>query len=171
MCCGWCFQHGQIALFCNSCCAPKSRPTTWARTQRPHCSSSPIAIGWPRLSEWGLYELLLTALTEAATARFGAEVRDWLNGLRREAITDRNALLARRHVELATRVLCREHGLRLCFILDEFDASYRTLSPAALANLRAVRDADRYSRVLCLDAAGPPRTAASTRATVKVSMS
>jgi DNA-binding winged helix-turn-helix (wHTH) protein len=97
------------------------------------------------LSEWGLYELLLTALTEAAAGQLGVELRDWLNGLRREAIIERNALLARRHVELATRALCREHGLRLCFILDEFDAAYKALPPAALANLRALRDADKYS--------------------------
>lgn len=96
------------------------------------------------LSEWGLYELMLTSLTEAAAARPGAELRDWLNRLRREAITERNALLARRHVELATRALCQEHDLRLCFIFDEFDATYKSLPAAALANLRALRDADKY---------------------------
>ena len=96
-------------------------------------------------SEWGLYELMLTSLTEAAAGRLDPALRDWLNDLRREAITGGSPLLARRHVELATRVLCREHGLRLCFIFDEFDAGYKTLPPGALANLRALRDADKYS--------------------------
>lgn len=96
------------------------------------------------ISEWGLYELMLTSLTEAAAGRLDPTLRDWLNNLRRETITSGNPLLARRHVELATRVLCREHGLRLCFIFDEFDAAYKTLPPGALANLRALRDADRY---------------------------
>jgi hypothetical protein len=95
-------------------------------------------------SEWGLYELILTALTEATSGLLGADVRDWLNGLRRDVITQPSALLARRHVELAAHALCRERGLRLCFILDEFDATYRSLPSAALANLRALRDADRY---------------------------
>ena len=95
-------------------------------------------------NDWGLYELLLTALTEGVGARVPEPVRDWLNTLRREAITEHHALVAQRHLELATRTLCREHGLRLCFILDEFDESYRTLPAAALANLRALRDADRY---------------------------
>ena len=107
--------------------------------------------------EWGLYELLLTALTETASGRLGPTVRDWLNDLRiktilggdgrqeREKITKRDALLARRHVELATRVLIREHGVKLCFVFDEFDDAYRTLPASALANLRALRDADRYS--------------------------
>lgn len=109
------------------------------------------------VSEWGLYELLLTTLTETAGERLDPAVRDWLNDLRREAIiggddhrvqdtiTKRDALLARRHVELATRVLIREHGVKLCFVLDEFDDAYRTLPASALANLRALRDADRYS--------------------------
>ncbi len=96
-------------------------------------------------SEWGLYELLLTSLTEEAGERLDADVRDWLNNLRREAITGASALLARRHVELATRVLCREHGLSLYIIFDEFDELYRSLPASALANLRALRDADKYS--------------------------
>lgn len=95
-------------------------------------------------SDWGLYELLLTALIEGVGNRIPADAREWLNALRAEAITRRDALLAQRHLELATRTLCREHGLRLCFILDEFDESYRTLPAAALANLRALRDNDRY---------------------------
>lgn len=97
------------------------------------------------VSEWGLYELLLTALTEAISIQADPTLRDWLNNLRREVITGGNALLARRHVEWATRVLCREHGIRLSFILDEFDEAYRALPASALANLRALRDADRYS--------------------------
>lgn len=96
-----------------------------------------------QVSEWGLYELMLTALTETASAQ--PATRDWLNDLRREVIIRRNGLLARRHVELAARVLCREHGRRLCFVFDEFDEAYSTLPSAALANLRALRDADRYN--------------------------
>lgn len=97
------------------------------------------------ISEWGVYELMLTTLTETAAARSDDGLRDWLNGLRREAITERSALLAQRHMELATRSLCREYGLRLCFVLDEFDSAYGGLPPGTLANLRALRDADRYS--------------------------
>lgn len=95
-------------------------------------------------SEWGLYELMLTSLTEAATEHPDPASRGWLNDLRKETITTASPLLARRHVELATRRLCREHGLRLCFVFDEFDAMYKSLPAAALANLRALRDADKY---------------------------
>jgi len=97
------------------------------------------------ISEWGLYELLLTSLTEAVGDRLDPALRNWFNDLHREAIISSNALLARRYVELMARVLCREHGLKLCFIFDEFDEIYGIVPPSALANLRALRDADRYS--------------------------
>jgi hypothetical protein len=93
-------------------------------------------------SEWGLFELLLTAVIEATTE---TTLRESLNAMRREVITTRNGLLARRHVELTAHVLCAEQGRRLCLIFDEFDEAYRTLPPAALANLRALRDAHRYN--------------------------
>ncbi|MFM7171961.1 MAG: hypothetical protein ACKO4U_02865, partial [Caldilinea sp.] len=97
------------------------------------------------VSEWGLYELLLTALIEAASGQLEAGVVDWLGGLRREVILSENALLARRYVELATQVLCRQHALRLCLVCDEFDECYRSLPSSGLHNLRSLRDADRYS--------------------------
>lgn len=97
------------------------------------------------VSEWGWYELLLTALTEAACGRLGAGVGDWLGGLQKEVILSENALLARRYVELATRVLCRKHAVRICLVCDEFDECYRSLPPSGLNTLRFLRDADRYS--------------------------
>lgn len=97
------------------------------------------------ISEWGLHELILTALVEAVgTQREVDTVRQQLNQLRREAIIESNALLAQRHVELAVRMVCQEHGLRLCLLLDEFDESFHTLSVQTLASLRALRDANKY---------------------------
>jgi DNA-binding winged helix-turn-helix (wHTH) protein len=97
------------------------------------------------VSEWGFYELLLTALIEAcgrldATAPLRAD----FNMLRREVIIDREPLLARRYVELAVHMFCKEQGQTICFFLDEFDESYRALPALALANLRALRDANKY---------------------------
>lgn len=97
------------------------------------------------VSEWGLYELLLTTLTEASGQYPGTQVlRDTLNHLRYEVITGNNALLARRHTELAVQMVCQEQGFRLCLILDEFDACYRALPASALANLRALRDTHKF---------------------------
>lgn len=97
------------------------------------------------VSAWGLHELLLTALTETVPNDFSLELRHWLNDLRREAISCSSPLLAKRHLELATRVLTYQYGLRLCFMLDEFDLAYRSLPANALVGLRALRDACRYS--------------------------
>jgi DNA-binding winged helix-turn-helix (wHTH) protein len=97
------------------------------------------------VSEWGFYELLLTALIEASGQHpAAAELRDMLNSLRAEAIRGRDALLARRQAELAAQILCREQNLTVCLLLDEFDEAYRRLPAAALANLRALRDANKY---------------------------
>ncbi|MCS7055835.1 MAG: winged helix-turn-helix domain-containing protein [Thermoflexales bacterium] len=94
------------------------------------------------ISEWGFFELILTAMVEACGQHADLHgLRNELNALRREVIiSSGNALLARRHVELAALMLCRERGFRLCVILDEFDEAYRALPPLALANLRALRD-------------------------------
>ena len=98
------------------------------------------------ISDWGLfYTLILTSLAKYASIWPDGEMRSWLDGLCREVLIEHNASLAQWYVGLATRALCREHEIKLCFIFDEFDGAYRTLPAPALANLRALRDADRYS--------------------------
>jgi len=93
------------------------------------------------VSEWGFFELLLTALVEACGQHPELHhLRNELNVLRREVVISHEALLARRHLELAALMICRERGFRLCIILDEFDEAYRALPALALANLRALRD-------------------------------
>lgn len=97
------------------------------------------------LSEWGVYELLLTSLVEASgQLDVTRSLRNELTALRREIIHSVNPLLARRQLELAAHILCQEQKVTLCFLLDEFDACYRSLPPMALANLRALRDAHKY---------------------------
>lgn len=96
-------------------------------------------------SEWGFYELVLTALIEACGQHpTSAGMRTEINALRHEIILSNHAILARRHGELAAHMLCQERGLRLCLVLDEFDDLYRNLPPPALLNLRALRDAHKY---------------------------
>ncbi|MBX3015290.1 MAG: winged helix-turn-helix transcriptional regulator [Caldilineaceae bacterium] len=96
-------------------------------------------------SAWGLHELLLTGLLEASIDHPIARAqREALTQLRREAIVERNKLLAQRNVELALQIFCQELKLQVCFILDEFDEAYRSLSPRSLASLRALRDHHKY---------------------------
>lgn len=93
------------------------------------------------ISEWGLYELILTALAETVDG----STRQPLLDLREQAIIEHNALLAQRNVEMAMRLLCREEGYKIALILDEFDQSYRTLNGQTLENLRALRDRNKYA--------------------------
>lgn len=97
------------------------------------------------VSEWGFYELLLTVITEATSEHPSISLlRSELNTLRREVITSRDGVLARRHAELALHLLCRQHNLTVGIIFDEFDETYQKLPPLALANLRALRDMHKY---------------------------
>lgn len=109
-----------------------------AATLFAYCDCNRLA----EISEWGFFELILTAMVEACGQQPDLHgLRNELNALRREVITGGgNALLARRHTELAALMLCRERGFRLCVIFDEFDEAYRVLPSLALANLRALRD-------------------------------
>lgn len=109
------------------------------------------------VSDWGLYELLLTTLVEGCGERPRYEnMRAQLNALRAEAITSRSAHLALRHLELALRIAIRENDLRLCFLLDEFDEAYQSLPELALDNLRALRDAHKYRLCYVLFLRQPP---------------
>ncbi|MEM7128775.1 MAG: winged helix-turn-helix domain-containing protein [Chloroflexota bacterium] len=97
------------------------------------------------LSPWGLYELLLTSIFESASER--ETLRPYcerLLPLRRETIMERSHLLAQRNLELVLRMFCQECGVTVAFILDEFDESYRGLPSQALANLRGLRDGNKY---------------------------
>lgn len=96
-------------------------------------------------SPWGLYELLLTAFLEKASDI--DELRplcEQLLPLRTESIIQKDALLAQRNLELTIRMFCVEHKVKFAVILDEFDTCYRTLPPQVMANLLAIRDANKY---------------------------
>ncbi len=97
-----------------------------------------------QISEWGLYEIMLTGLLESASERDAApDLCAELSKLRAESVVAQNALLAQRNLEWAAQLASRRWVL--CIILDEFDETFRALPPQALANLRALRDRNRYS--------------------------
>lgn len=97
-----------------------------------------------QLSEWGLYELLLTAIVEGSDQRqraipHRAEINTWRETV---ILNKEHNLLALRMLELAARVLITD-GMKLCFVLDEFDEAYRRLPAQAMAKLRALRDQNK----------------------------
>jgi len=60
-------------------------------------------------------------------------------------------------------MLCTELGLRLCLIFDEFDECYGNLPGQTLANLRALRDANKYRLSYILFDARPSGPTPPTR--------
>ncbi len=99
-------------------------------------------------NEWGLFEMMLTALVEGSDQRpRSRNYQKQLNDLREPVILRENALLANRHLELAARSLIKEAGMKLCYVMDEFDETYRRFPALALAKLRALRD--QYKNRLC----------------------
>lgn len=98
-----------------------------------------------KINHWYLYEMLLTGIIESCGQLPKTRARRVeFNNLREPVIVYKdNALLALRHLELAVAILTQDLGMRVCFLLDEFDEMFRKLKPAALANLRGIRDANK----------------------------
>jgi DNA-binding winged helix-turn-helix (wHTH) protein len=105
------------------------------------------------VSEWGLCELMLTALVEGCNLRpHTVALQPEINNLRLDVIMKQNALLAQRHLELAVDILVTRANLQLYFLLSEFDELFKSLPDLVLNHLRAVRDAHKYTVnfALCL---------------------
>lgn len=41
-------------------------------------------------------------------------------------------------------MLCQSYNIKLCFLFDEFDETYKTMPREVFAQLRAIRDANKY---------------------------
>jgi hypothetical protein len=105
------------------------------------------------VSEWGLCELMLTALVEGCNLRpQTVALQPEINNLRLDVIMKQNALLAQRHLELAVDILVTRANLQIYFLLSEFDELFKSLPDLVLNHLRAVRDAHKYTVnfALCL---------------------
>ena len=97
------------------------------------------------LSALGLFEILLTSLTEAC-ARVEAlkPLLPQAVEMRNQVIIQGNGLLARRSVELLAPMMVQAAGTAVVFLLDEFDGIYKAVPATVLANLRALRDSVKY---------------------------
>lgn len=95
---------------------------------------------------WAFYELLLSSIVlELLNHNAGEDLRNDLMALNTKVIKKKDPLLALRSFEMVVNQLCQgETGIKLCFLLDEFDETYRTLAPDTFSQLRAVRDANKY---------------------------
>lgn len=100
-----------------------------------------------RNEAWAFYELMLSSIVMEANRHENNAFKTQLLDLNAQVIQNRDPLFALRFFEMAVSRLCHEFGLKLCFMLDEFDETYKDLTHETFAQLRAVRDANK-SRVL-----------------------
>ncbi|RPJ24203.1 MAG: hypothetical protein EHM33_18605 [Chloroflexi bacterium] len=92
---------------------------------------------------WAFYELMLSSIVLELNKHETDTIRAELVDLDAKVIQSRDPMLALRFFELAANRLCQGLGLRLCFMLDEFDEAYKNFSHEMFSQLRAVRDANK----------------------------
>jgi hypothetical protein len=101
-------------------------------------------------NDWGFsfFELLLNTVLLACNRCEQTDeiekIKIALATLDSEVIESRDALKAHRLFEMAVNMLSQSYGIKLCFLLDEFDETYQILPRELFAHLRAIRDANKY---------------------------
>lgn len=93
---------------------------------------------------WAFYELLISSiLLDVHNHGDTGTLEIELTKLDADIIQKRDPLLALRYFELIIIKLCQVQELKICFLLDEFDESYKTLPREIFLQLRGVRDANK----------------------------
>jgi hypothetical protein len=103
-------------------------------------------------SDWGFrfYELLLNTVLLACNRYSDSEIenveklKEELAELDAQVIESKDALMAHRLFEMAVSMICHTYGIKICFLFDEFDEIYQTMPKEVFAQLRAIRDANKY---------------------------
>lgn len=101
-------------------------------------------------NDWGFlfYELLLHTVLLASNRCKSMENIDALKtelaSLDSQVIESKDALKAHRFFEMAINMLCQSYNIKLCFLFDEFDETYQKMPREVFAQLRAIRDANKY---------------------------
>lgn len=113
-----------------------------------------VRVDMNRISQEGnwsfqFYELLLHSVLLTCNKNRHMEnideITKELADLDAQVITGKDELMAHRYLEMAIHRLCQVHNIKLCFLFDEFDDTYRTHMPIGVfAQLRAIRDANKY---------------------------
>lgn len=115
----------------------------------------------PVMDNWGFYffELLLSSIVLCCIGRrdVDADILNELVELDSALLKERDVLSALRYFEWEVGKLCQKYGIRLCFIFDEFDSAYGKMPPEIFAQLRAVRDSNKYQLLYVLFLRLPPQ--------------
>lgn len=96
-------------------------------------------------SLWGLWELILHQLL-LSLMDHGADdaAIQAIDNLHQRSTDPSTRHLALRYVDRAIRMVCRQLGLRVVFLIDEFDTLCRMLPARGFSALRALRDDHKY---------------------------
>jgi hypothetical protein len=98
-------------------------------------------------SAWGFYELMLHRVLQTAETLDPAW-RARLEPLYERAISDEDKRLTRRYLErMVSALRGAPHHYRLVFLMDEFDAVFRSVEAPLFSGLRALRDDHKYNLV------------------------
>lgn len=97
---------------------------------------------------FSFYELLIHSLLIASNRYNATEEIESLKmdlaALDAQVIQSKDALMAQRFFEMAINMICQSYNIQVCFLFDEFDEIYKTLSQEVFSQLRAIRDANKY---------------------------
>ncbi|MBK8780916.1 MAG: hypothetical protein IPO22_03780 [Anaerolineales bacterium] len=101
-------------------------------------------------NDWSFqfYELLLHTLLLTCNRCLNMEKIESLKvdlaTLDAQVIQSKDALMAHRFLEMAVNMICQSYNIQICFLFDEFDDTYKSMPREVFAQLRAIRDANKY---------------------------
>ncbi len=96
-----------------------------------------------------LYSILLTCNRNSSMEGI-SDLKTELAELDAQIIQSKDALTAHRLFGMAVNKICQIYNIQLCFLFDEFDVTYQTMPKEVFAQLRAIRDANKYRLLFVL---------------------
>ena len=95
--------------------------------------------------EWGLWELMLhQTLLELSYRAVDPALLEEIDLLHQHSIAPATRHIALRYLDRAISLVCKNLGLKLVFLFDEFDELYRTFPSRVFDAMRALRDDNKY---------------------------
>ncbi len=130
-----------------------------ADVQQRHFSdqASQILITWVDSNDltvvdtWHFFELLLYRLwVNCQAAHLSTDIIEQVDQLHRRLMEQDRDIHAQRCFEEAIRWLCQVHDFKVVLLFDEFDMLFQELDPRLFANLRSLRDKNKYNLIYTL---------------------
>ena len=98
-----------------------------------------------KLSQWGLYELMLHQMISMLIERdIDEDVMSMAEVFHEKIMKNSRGPLSLRYLDRAISMVCNKSALRLVFLFDEFDALLSKMPARGFRALRALRDDHKY---------------------------